>query len=64
MDFFTYGIISTVIIMVIHFAIGIKKEFNLFLMIACFAIGGAVGFFFKSYEIGFILSLVLSLFLW
>jgi len=61
MDFVLYSVIATVYIMVIHFALAIKKEFYLFLMIGCFVLGGVVGWWFQSWEIGLILAIVLSL---
>lgn len=60
MDLTLYIIFSAVFIMVIHFAFGIKN-FNLFLMIGYFVLGGFIGFWFKSAEMGFIVAVVLSL---
>lgn len=64
MDFFLFIILSAVYIMTIHFAIAIKKEFELFLMVGCFVLGAAVGWYMKSYEMGFVLAIVLSLVFW
>lgn len=50
--------------MVIHFAIAIKNEFNIFLMIGIFIIGGAVGYLMESYEMGFVASIIFSLIFW
>ncbi len=61
MDFYLYFILSLIYIMVIHFAVGIKKEFNLFLMISGFVIGGIVGWQMKSWETGMVVGVVLSL---
>jgi hypothetical protein len=61
MDFVLYAIIAAVYIMVIHFALAIKKEFYLFLMIGCFVFGGVVGWWFESWEIGLIVAFTLSL---
>jgi uncharacterized membrane protein (UPF0136 family) len=47
--------------MVIHFAIAIKREFDLFIMIVLFVIGGVVGWYMQSYEMGFVVGVVLSL---
>lgn len=64
MEFFLYIVFSAVYIMVIHFAIAIKDQFNIFLMIGFFVLGGAVGWFMHSYETGFVLSIILSLLFW
>jgi hypothetical protein len=64
MDFLLYIVFSAVYIMVIHFAVAIKDQFNLFLMISCFVFGAVIGWFFHGYEIGFILAIVLSLLFW
>lgn len=61
MDFYLYFILSFIYIMVIHFALGIKKEFNLFLMIGGFIIGGIVGWQMKSWEMGIVIGVVMSL---
>lgn len=50
--------------MTIHFAIAIKDQFNVFLMIGLFVLGGAVGYFMNSYEMGFALGIILSLIFW
>ena len=47
--------------MTIHFAFGIRKYFDLHVMIALFIIGLVVGFVMKSYETGLVLSIILSL---
>ena len=64
MSLYVFIIASFVYIMMIHFAIAIKNEFNVFLMIGYFIIGGVVGWQLQSYELGFTLSVVLSLLLW
>ena len=64
MDIFFYGVIVAIYIMVIHFALAIKNEFNLFLMITYFVIGGVVGWFMQSYEMGLVVGVVLSLIFW
>lgn len=61
MDFYLYFILSFIYLMVIHFAVGIKKEFNLFLMIIGFIIGGIVGWQMKSWEIGIVVGVIMSL---
>ncbi len=64
MDIMLYVLASAIYIMLIHFAVAIKNQFNLFLMIAIFAIGAGVGMFIKSLETGFIVAMILSLVFW
>lgn len=47
--------------MVIHFAFAIRNEFNLWLMTTFFVIGGVFGVIMHTYEVGFVLAIVLSL---
>lgn len=60
----TFALMSLVYIMVIHFALGIKSQFNLFLMTGAFIAGGVVGWYTDSYMAGFFGAIVLSLVLW
>jgi len=55
---------SAVYVMVVHFALGIKNQFNLFLMIGAFIAGGVVGWYSGSYMTGFFGAIILSLVLW
>jgi hypothetical protein len=64
MDLIFYIVASAVYIMVIHFALAIKNEFNLFLMIGYFVLGGVLGMWLNAYDVGFVLSVVLSLLFW
>lgn len=64
MDLFTFTIIAIVYIMVIHFAMGIRDWFELFLMIGCFTFGGVLGAHLHSYEAGMVAGIVLSLIFW
>jgi len=50
--------------MVIHFAVAIRDQFNLFLMIGLFVLGGAIGWQMHSYEIGFVFAIISSLLFW
>jgi hypothetical protein len=50
--------------MLIHFAIAIKKEFNLWLMIAMFVFAGALGWYFHEYMLALVGAMILSLMLW
>lgn len=64
MDLLTYTIISFVYIMVIHFAISINDEFNIFLLTGIFILGAAMGAFLGSYDFGFGAAVILSLIFW
>ena len=64
MSIIMYIIASAVYIMLIHFAIAITKEFKIFLMVSLFVLGGVIGLFMHSLQAGFILSVILTLFLW
>ena len=64
MDLLLYAIFSAVYLMTIHFALAIKNQFNRFLMAGIFIFGGFIGWHLKSYEAGFVMSVVLSLIFW
>lgn len=64
MDLFLFIVLSGVYIMVMHFAVGIKNEFNLFLMVGLFILAGVVGGFLNSFELGFVVGVVLTLLFW
>lgn len=59
-----YAAASVIYIMLIHFALAIKGQFNLFLMAGIFVVGGAIGFFLNSYQAGFVAAVILSLIFW
>lgn len=63
-DIIFYVVASAVYIMTIHFAISIKKEFKLNLMVTCFVLGFVIGFFIHNLTFGFVAAIILSLFLW
>jgi len=64
MDLFLYCIFSLFYIMVIHFAIAVRKEFNLFLMTGIFVLGGILGMYLGAYEVGLVGAVILSLLFW
>lgn len=64
MDLFVYLLVSAVYIMVIHFGVAIKNQFNLFLMGAFFIFGAILGGNMQSYEMGFVAAVILSLIFW
>ena len=61
MYLFLFIVFSTIYIMIVHFAFDINDEFNLFLMIGLFFLGGTVGYLVNSYEMGFGGAIILSL---
>jgi len=63
-DLFTFIIIAVVYIMVMHFAIGINNDFNLFLMIGIFVLAGALGMYLHTYEFALAAGFILTLIFW
>ncbi|MBI3366334.1 hypothetical protein HY041_01750, partial [Candidatus Roizmanbacteria bacterium] len=61
MDLVIYIAASAVYIMVMQFAVGIKSEFNIFLMVGYFVLGGVIGGWLHTYEGGLVFSIILSL---
>lgn len=60
-DFYVFVILSFVYIMVIHFAINTGSEFVTFLIIVGFVLGGFLGYWFKSFNVGFVFGIIWSL---
>lgn len=63
-EVFAYIVGVFIYIMVIHFAMGIRKEFDIWLTLGLFALGGAVGYFLDSLLIGFIFAAVMNFLFW
>jgi hypothetical protein len=66
MNLLAYAGISTIIIFIWVFAFSIhtygeERDFNVFLLIGCFIFGGFIGWYLKSIEIAFLISIILSL---
>lgn len=61
---FLYIILAAVFIMVIHFAMAIGNQFNLFLMSSLFIFSGIIGWWMHSYEGALVLGIILSLLFW
>lgn len=64
MDLFLYILVSTIYIMLIHFAMAIRNEFNVFLMTGIFVFTGVIGGLMQSYEMAFVAGIILSLLFW
>ena len=64
MDLLTYTIISAVLIMMLHFAVGIGDDFKLFVTFGIFILGAAMGAYINSYEFGLGAAIILSLIKW
>jgi hypothetical protein len=64
MDVLTYAVFAVIYLMIIHFAVAIKGEFNIYLMVGFFVLGGMIGQQMGNLEAGFILAIVLSLVFW
>jgi len=63
-DLFLFILLSVVYIMTIHFAVAINNEFNVFQTAIYFVLGGLLGWYLKSYELGLVVGIVLSLLFW
>lgn len=62
MDFLYYVVFSTVYILLFQLALNGKNEmgFDFFLMCGTFVLGGTIGWFFHSYDIGFVVAMTMS----
>ena len=61
MDLTLYILLSVTYIMAIHFAFGIANQFNDWVQVAMFVIGGVLGWYLDSYLTGFTFAVVLHL---
>lgn len=61
---FYYILGSGVFIMVTHFAIHIRREFSVWMLIGIFALGGALGYMMDSMILGFLFAMVCTFLLW
>lgn len=64
MNIYLYIFSSIIFIMIVSLALAIKNQFNLFLVGMIFVVGGIIGYIMNSLEIGFVLSVILSLMFW
>lgn len=64
MDLFLYVVAAGVYLMVIHFAMAIRNEFNLWFMSFFFVLGAVIGGVLHSYESGFIFAVIMTLMFW
>jgi hypothetical protein len=62
MDLLYYIVFSTVYILLFQLALSGKNEmgFDFFLMCGTFVLGGVIGSFFQSYDVGFVIAMVMS----
>lgn len=62
MEFLYYIVFSAVYILLFQLALNGKNEmgFELFLMCGTFVLGGVIGWYFKAYDIGFVVAMVMS----
>ena len=63
MDLTIYILLSLAYIMTIHFAFGIANQFNGWVLLATFVLGGALGWYMDSYMVGFVFAIVFDLIL-
>ena len=63
-DPFFYIVISFIYVMIMHFAVGMRGQFNLFRYSSIFVITGILGWIINSFEAGFILGIIISLLFW
>jgi len=61
---FFYIAISFIYVMIMHFAVGMRGEFNLYRFSGIFVITGILGWIINSFETGFILGIIISLIFW
>lgn len=66
MNLLAYAGISAIIIFILVFAFSIRpygeeRDFNIFLLISVFIFGGFIGWYLKSIEIAFLISIILLL---
>lgn len=55
---------SALYVMVIHFAMHVKREFSIMIMGAIFVFGGVIGGYLDSYLTGFIFAAAFTLLFW
>lgn len=62
MDLLAYAVFSAVYILLFQLALNGKNEmgFDFFLMIGTFVLGGAAGWYFGAYDIGFVVAMTMS----
>lgn len=59
-----YIVGSSLFIMAIHFAIHIRREFSIWVMIGIFFIGGVIGYMLDSMITGFLFAMVFTFLFW
>jgi hypothetical protein len=62
--FLLYIAASILFIMVIHFAVGISKEFDTWFMVGIFALGLSIGWALDSYPTGYVFAVIFTFLFW
>lgn len=55
---------SALFVMWIHFAIHIKREFSVWVMIGIFVLGGIIGYLMESMVVGFLFAMIVTFLFW
>ncbi len=59
-----YIVGSGIFIMWIHFAIHIRREFSIWVMLGIFVLGGVIGYLLGSMIVGFLFAMVFTFLFW
>lgn len=63
MDLTNYILLAIAYVMAIHFAFGIANQFNDWVQVTIFVLGGCLGWYLDSYITGFVVAVVAHLIL-
>lgn len=59
-----YIVGSGIFIMWVHFAIHIRREFSIWVMLGIFVLGGVIGYQLDSMIVGFLFAMVFTFLFW
>lgn len=59
-----YIVGSGIFIMWVHFAIHIRREFSIWVMLGVFVLGGVIGYLLNSMIVGFLSAMVFTFLFW
>ncbi len=59
-----YIVGSGIFIMWVHFAIHIRREFSIWVMLGVFVLGGVIGYLLNSMIVGFLFAMVFTFLFW